>query len=138
MGTSLGNLRQGNLTYREGILALGMAVLCLLVAPVAYGLDAAPGLLAAALAWAVCWLGSAIALAISSAFRHPLLAFYGLGLAMMVRTGLPLAFALMIRLLGNIPFERSLIGYLMVFYLVAMAIEIPLSLPRLEPMGPRA
>jgi hypothetical protein len=137
MGSWLGNLRQSSLSVREGVLALGLVVLYLPIAAVAYGLDAATGLLAAALAWTVCWLGSAIALAISGSVHHPLLSFYALGLAMLVRTGLPLAFTLIIRLLGNVPFETNLICYLMVFYLAAMAIEIPLSLPRPGPLRPR-
>jgi hypothetical protein len=137
MGNRLGNLRQWSLPAREAVLALGMLLLYLLVAPVAYALNGPAGLLAAAAAGGVCLLASALALAASGAFRQPLLAPYGMLVAMAVRTGIPLIFALAVRLHANVTFERSLICYLMVFYLAALGIEIPLSLPHAGQIGPR-
>ena len=112
------------------MLAISMVLVYLLAAPVAYWLGGAASLLAATVAGAVCLLASALALALSTLLRQPVLAFYGLVLAMAVRTGIPLLCALVIRVHETPLLERGFFYYLVVFYLVALGIETSLSLPR--------
>jgi hypothetical protein len=126
----LGNLGDFGLPAREAMLAIGMVSLYLLAAPLAYWLGGIVGLLTAAVACGVCLLASALALAVSTLLRQPALALYGLLLAMAARTGIPLFCALAVRLQGTALLERGFFYYLVVFYLFALAVETPLSLPR--------
>ena len=51
-------------------------------------------------------------------------------LPMMVRTGLPLLLALIVRVGGWGLVEANFVYYLIGFYLLGLTVELPLSLPR--------
>ena len=107
------------------------AVLLLLyaaVAPWAYWLSGGAGLLAAGIAAAVCLLGAVAALFLSHRFRGPAHAVHALAFSMAARTGLPLILVLATSFCVGPLVRAGILYYLVVFYLVAMIIEVPLSL----------
>jgi hypothetical protein len=83
----------------------------------------------AAAAWGVCWFSSLLALGLSDCLRGPKLALHGMLAAMAARTGLPLGFLLALRFWGGGLSANGIIYYLACFYLMALAVEVPLSLP---------
>ena len=87
------------------------------------------GLLAAGTAAAVCLIGAIGALIASDHFRGPSRALHGLAWSMAARTGLPLLLALVLRLQRGALFKAGAVYYVLVFYFVALAVEMPLSLP---------
>jgi hypothetical protein len=104
-----------------------------LTAPVAYAVSGIDGLLAAAAAAGVCWLGAALALAAGRLFHGPSAALYAMTIGMLARTFLPLALGVVLQL--NVPrlAENGMIFYLLIFYAVAMAVETTLTLSQIAP-----
>jgi len=98
-------------------------------APVAWWTRGAMGLLAAGIAAAVCLLGAVGALLLNARCRGPSRALHGVVCSMAVRTGLPLVLAIALRFQEGALFKAGGVYYLLVFYLAALAIETPLSLP---------
>jgi hypothetical protein len=135
MTSRFDSLRSLSLPWREAILAVSLLLLWAVVAPLAYGLAGIAGLAAAAASAAVCLAAFSMALALSHVLRDPALATAAVVLAMATRTGIPLLFALATRLHGGVCWEAGAIYYLMVFYLAALAVELPLSLPRQRPVA---
>ncbi len=99
------------------------------IAPVAWWHDGVMGLLASGGAAAVCLIGAVGALIASDHFRGPACALHGLACSMAARTGLPLLLVLVLGLQQGSLVKAGAVYYVLVFYLVAMAVEIPLSLP---------
>ncbi len=91
-----------------------------------------PGLLAAGVPAVVCLVGALAALTISYSVRGPNRALLGLVLPMSVRTGLPLVLAVVMRLVDGPLVKAGGVYYLLVFYLAALAVEMPLSLGSLK------
>ena len=88
------------------------------------------GFVAVGVAGGICW-GSASGAMLMSRYLQSLGATLAVILVpMALRTGVPLLLALAIRLRGQGLVDAGLVYYLLVFYLVAMAVEVPLSLPR--------
>ncbi len=100
----------------------------------------AAGVVAASLAAVVCLASSSVALAMSRGVFGP---SNGLGvtiLSTIARTVPPLMLALIVRLRGQALVETGFVYYLVGFYLLALIVELPMSLPRTGPMhrhGPR-
>jgi hypothetical protein len=92
----------------------------------------AMGLAAMSLAAGVCLASAGAALLLSHSLRDPASGVAGVLLPMMVRTGLPLLLAIIIRIRGQGLVEAGLVYYLVGFYLLALAVEIPMSLPSLQ------
>ena len=103
----------------------------LAAAAVSYAHARLPGVAVAALALVVCWAAAAAALAVTQRFRSPALALHAMLLSMAVRTGGPLCFLAMIHLHGWWG-EPELVCACMFFYLVGLAVEVPLSLHWIE------
>jgi hypothetical protein len=96
----------------------------------------APGVVAASLAAGLCLTSAAAALLISHALRDPANSpansVVGMLLPMMVRTGLPLVLALVVRTRGPGLVEAGFVYYLIGFYLLAWVVALPMSLPQVE------
>jgi len=90
---------------------------------------------AAALAAVVCWASAMTALWMSRALRDPAYGATAVLLPMAVRTGLPLLLALLVRLGGRGLVEAGFVYYLIGFYLLAWAVETPMSLAGLKQAG---
>ncbi len=91
------------------------------------------GLQAAVVAAAICWLGSSLALILTAISRGPQAAVWTLLFGMLFRMGLPLAAGLMLQRAGGPLAEAGVFGKVLIFYLVALAVETPLSLRVLRP-----
>ncbi|MGA2034335.1 MAG: hypothetical protein ABSG68_18980 [Thermoguttaceae bacterium] len=124
----LAKLQRQSLYARIVVLGLVLLVAGLAVAPVAGALHGSAAIWACALAAAVCYLGGASALAASHVLKGPQRVLYGMLLAVVLRTGLPLALAVACQIccppLGN----GGIMYYLLVFYPLGLITEIWLSL----------
>lgn len=105
-----------------------LAVAAVLI-PLAYRTSGTAGVIAAASAALVCYGSATLALLLTDRFRGPDLAVIGLLVGMFCRTGLPLVIALVIHLRTKALSEAGLPVYLLVFYLLCLAVETRLSLP---------
>ena len=101
----------------------------------AFRYQGGPGLLAAGVPAAVCLIGAIAALTISYSVRGPNRALLGLVLPMTVRTGLPLVLAIVMRRVDGPLVNAGGVYYLLVFYLAALAVEMPLSLGSVKTPG---
>jgi hypothetical protein len=126
----ISGLPDRSLSVRVAALTAVMAAAygCALCAAVGSGGQA--GIVAASLAGGVCLASAAAALVISHLLRAPAKGVAAILLPMAVRTGLPLLVVLIVRSGGQGLVEAGLAYYLMGFYLLALAVEIPMSLPR--------
>jgi hypothetical protein len=103
---------------------------------VAYGgvvwltVDSPAGMAAVSLAAGVCLASAAAALLISAWLGTAANGAAAMVLPMMVRAGLPLVLAVLVRLRGRGLVEASFVYYLIGFYLLALMVELPMSLPR--------
>jgi hypothetical protein len=136
IGRFIGDLRNRSLATRLSLLGAG------LLAPYAVGLavavrcSGAAGLAALSVAAAGCLVSATAAMILSYCLQTPATAMAAALLSMAVRTGLPLIVALVVRLGGPSLVEAGFVYYLLVFYVLALAIEVPLSLPRMERSRP--
>lgn len=133
MGNAFTGFRNLSLPKRTAVLAIAVVLLYAIVAPVAWLLAGWSGTLAAAAAAGVCLLGAAPALWICCVVRAPKPVVYGWLLGMVFRTGIPLAFALTVRLKGGGLVEAGVLYYLVVFFTVTLGVETVLSLPGGQP-----
>lgn len=128
MKNGLTRIRQQGLALKVGALTLALLLLYAAVAWVAYRSVGTVGMIAAGVAATICLVPAWAALAISTIFQGPRHALPGLLLAMLVRTGGPLLFALLILRKGPLA-DAGAVYYLVVFYLAALGFETWLSLP---------
>jgi len=126
------NLRKRSLAARGLLLASVALGLLALVSPIAYYRGHQAGLVAAAVAAAVCLAGATGALAVSHLLSGPKHVWYGLLLGMMVRMGAPLGIGVACLLDGGALAENGMVVYLLVFYPVTLALETILSLPTVD------
>ena len=111
------------------MLSTAMFAAFVLGAPVITRFGGSVALGAAALAAALCWAGATVALVLSHVLRGPSLALLALALATTARLGVPLLAGMLIHLQGGPLAEAGLLYYLLMFYPVALIVEITLSLP---------
>jgi hypothetical protein len=123
-------LRNLTLPGREAVLALAVLAVYAAVAPVAWCQDGRTGLAAAAVAAGFCWLGAGLALVAYRLPGDPKLAYVRLLAGMFPRMGIPLAAALVFRIRGGVLAEAGLLIYLVVFFLVTLALDTALGLPQ--------
>jgi hypothetical protein len=129
MPTWLAHLRARSLAAREAFLACAMAATLLVALPWACWRYGSAGSLALGLAAGVCWLGSALALWIADLHHAPNQVVQGMLFALALRTGLPLGFAVAAQASVGLLAWAGLIYFLLLFYLVALGVEVVLSLP---------
>lgn len=121
--------------YRPRVIArlgmlVGASVLGLaMFGPLAFHLHGPRGVQAALLAALVCTAGAAGALLVALAMTQPLHAPLVMLAGMMLRMGLPLGAALLVQTNGGSLAEAGFAYYILAFYFVCLAVEIPLSLP---------
>lgn len=118
-----------SLLARELILAAGMLVLAVCVAPLAHSFGGWPGVGAELIALGICWLPFSAALSISYILGGPAHALPATLLAMAIRTGVPLLFLIPLHLCGGLD-RNGLLYYVLTFYLAGLMLETWLSLPR--------
>jgi len=123
------NLRERGLVVRAMVLVLAVVGLYLLVAPLAWYWSGSTGLVAATVAGICCLVGSGIALITGEPFRTPRRALYGMLLGMAFRMGVPLAVALVVYAQAGLLIRAGFVYYLLVFFEVALLVEVFLSLP---------
>ncbi len=87
------------------------------------------GILAGAAAAGVCLVAGWMALGLSEPLRRPQLMLALVMVGMMIRMGIPLAAALTVFFLGGPLADAGFLYYLVVFYLIALAVETVLTLP---------
>jgi hypothetical protein len=125
----LSNLRSRGVMVRATALGAVMLAALAATAPAAIQLGGVLGLAAAAIAAVLCLAGASAALVIVDRCRTPGGALAGLWIGMMVRTGVPFAIGLPIHLYGGPLAQAGLLWYLLLFYLIALAVGTFLSLP---------
>jgi hypothetical protein len=106
-----------------------VAYACL--APIAYSISGAAGLIAAAAAAGVCALGAALGMPVASLFRTPQTAMYGVAVSMLTRTALPLALGVALQMNVAWLAEAGFIYYLLAFYAVTLATETILTVAQI-------
>jgi hypothetical protein len=122
-------VRSHGLARRAIILTAAVLLAFALAAPVIAWRGGSPAIYAAGVAAALSWAGATFALVAAHVLRGPELAFTALGVATAGRLGIPLLAGLAIHLQGGPLAEAGLLYYLLLFYPVALTVEIALSLP---------
>jgi hypothetical protein len=138
MGNWLTKLRGWSLAARETVLVAATALVGLVFLPLAIGQYGSAGPLAVATAATVCALSSGLALWASDVNRAPHRLLQGMLYALMLRTGIPMSFAMVVQLAAGLLTWAGLGYWLLLFYLVALGAEVLLSLPHngLAPQHP--
>lgn len=90
------------------------------------------GVVAVSLAAGVCLASSVTALLMSHSLLGPSDGVAGMLLPTFARTAPPLILALLVRLRGQALVETGFVYYLVGFYLLALVVELPMSLPRIN------
>jgi hypothetical protein len=117
------------LTVRLVVLTIAVLVALAIAGPAAMVLGGRIALVGAAIAALLCWTGAAVALATTHFLPGPNLALAAMLTGMVARMALPLSAGLAIHLRGGPLAEAGTIYYLLIFYLVTLAVETLLSLP---------
>ena len=125
----LSSWRTWSLAVREAVLVAGMALAFGVAAFLAFRFNGVNEIAPVALAAVVCLVGAVLALAASHLLRGPSLGAVGILVSMAVRTGLPIVLLALIHLEGGLRNQPRLVYYFLFFYLLALVIETPLSLP---------
>jgi len=129
MVTWLANLRNPGVAVRATILGVVVLAAFGATAPVAIRLGGPLALAAAAMAAVLCLAGATVALVIVDRFRTPSGALAALWVGMVIRTGVPFTVGMAIHLHGGPLAQAGLLWYLLLFYLIALAVGTFLSLP---------
>jgi len=137
MASRIAGVQGLGLGTRVGLLIAVDAVLLAVVAAIAGPLGGAATVLAAVVAAAICLVGAVPALVVSWRLQRRDKALEGMGIAMLLRMGIPLGFALAIHFQGGGLAEAGFLYYLLLFYPVTLGVETVLSLPKTDPPGRR-
>jgi hypothetical protein len=116
-------------TARCAVLAVAVAIAYPLIGYVAMIRFGEKAWLSAAVAAAVCWLGAALALALTAWFQGPQGALYALLFGMFCRMGLPLIVGIALANQGGVLADAGVFGCILAFYLVTLVGETLLVLP---------
>lgn len=125
----IARLRETGLATQSAVLLLAVAAAYALVAPVSSLASGTSGLLAAAVAAGLCWLGAEAAMALRWLCRGTRYALWGSMGGMLPRMGIPVAWGLVLQIRSSVLAEGGLLLYLIAFYPVTLAVETLLSLP---------
>ncbi len=91
------------------------------------------GLLAAGIAFGICWMSGLSALLVTSILRGPQMAAAGLLASMIFRLGMPMAGLAMFVVTPHPLGQVGIGGMLVIFHLLTLAVETPLSLMLVRP-----
>ncbi|HJN09949.1 MAG TPA: hypothetical protein QF564_14780 [Pirellulaceae bacterium] len=120
--------RQTNVTFACVLLSLALLLVFPIIGAYAFNAHGTNGLIAAALAGAICWSGAMIALLLVLLFRNsPNQMISATLLGMLFRMGLPLVTGVVLTRAGGPLADAGLFGMIMVFYLVGLVLETTLS-----------
>jgi hypothetical protein len=86
------------------------------------------GVLAAAVAGAICWGAGLMALLCVALLRQPEMLMNALGLAMIVRMSIPMGAGLLLAKLGGPLVEAGVFGMIVGFYLIGLLVETLLAI----------
>lgn len=125
----LAKLRRQSLVVQLGCLFLAVVLAFALIGPLAAWLKGPIGLVAAAFAAGVCFIGAAAALCLCRIFCDPATAWIGVLAAMVPRMGVPMGFALLVYGVGGPLVDAGFLYYLIVFYPYTLTVDTILSLP---------
>jgi hypothetical protein len=128
--------RQG-FVVESGIIAGVVAAVWLLLGLVGYALAGTECLVSAGVAAGVSFLAAEFALAIGRLFRGPAAAMYGMVAGMFARMSVALAFAVVLQRGLPLLADTAMIAYLLVFYLVTLAVETALLVAKIRPESSR-
>jgi len=134
MGIRSARLQNLTLLGQEAVLTLAVLAAYALVAPAAWCQDGRTGLATAAVAAGLCWLGAGLALVAYRLPGDPKLAFVRLLAGMFPRMGIPLVAALVFRIRGGVLAESGLLIYLVLFFVVTLALDTAMGLPQPGPL----
>ena len=124
------SLPRRSLSVRMTVLAAVMLAAYGVVVCPAMSKAGASGVAAVSLAAGVWLMSAAVALLFTHLLYGPASGVVGIMLAMLVRMGLPVSLALIVRIRGQGLVEAGLVYYLVGFYLLALLVETPMSLPQ--------
>jgi hypothetical protein len=127
--SDIAKLFHRSLAARAGALLLTVVGLTIFTLPAAWLSSGIPGLAAVAASAGVCLVAALASLAIAHLLRGPAVTLQALLLSMLVRMGIPLAFAVMAYLRAAPLVNAGLMYYLVIFYLPVLAVETVLSCP---------
>ena len=122
----------------KGCALLTLVVLLLAPAVAWYGHanHGTDGLLAAAVALGVCWVGAIAALAVTAFSRGPSGAVQGVLLGMLFRMGLPLGSLMLLQERGGALVDAEVLGMILACYFVTLVAETLLSLQLVKKINP--
>jgi hypothetical protein len=129
-------LGQLTLLQRVAVVLLVMVVAYGAVGPLAWYCSGSAGAVAAAVALLFCLLGGLVALVLSDVFRGPQMVLQRVLLGTLLRMGIPLGMTLMVYVRGGPLVEAGFAYYVVVFYLVMLAVETVMLVP--DCRGPQA
>jgi peptidoglycan/LPS O-acetylase OafA/YrhL len=121
-----------NLPAQAALLAAFVAIVWLMMAPIAYQVSALSGLIAAATGSLVCLLGAELALIIPSFFRGSSTAVYGMLIGMLARAFLPLLLGVVLHREVPALAAAGMVYYLLVCYLGTLTAETALMLAQIR------
>jgi hypothetical protein len=124
--------------FRAAVLAIAVVLVFLIVAPLIAYLGGPASLVAAAVAAGVCLAGAAFGLVADGFRRDPADVVRPLLLSMAARMGLPLACGLAVQLRGGPLAEAGFLYYLVVFYLITLAVATTQTLSERRSDAPSA
>ena len=125
----LAQIARLGLAARCGLVTLAVAIALAIAGALAFRLHEGAGVAAAGVAAGVCLLGSIAALTVSQFLQGPEAALRRVLASMALRMFVPLAFCLVVAALGGPLAEAGCVYYVLVFYLVTLAVDTVLALP---------
>ncbi|MBL8828948.1 MAG: hypothetical protein JNM18_18350 [Planctomycetaceae bacterium] len=116
---------------RVGLVLAGILLAWLVCAAVAFELFAWPGVVAASVAAVVSAVCGAVSQAIADRLQAGGQALTAMGVSMALRMGVPLSLGLFWQMRGSPLAEAGVLYYLLVYYLMTLAIETLLAVDQL-------
>jgi hypothetical protein len=124
LGMKLGPLALGRAC---ALLGLHVVVSFCVVGSFAYSKAGMAGLATAAVAAGVCWLAATLALILTTFAKNSAQRVSGMLIANAVRFGVPLVTGATLRTVSEVLAARGVFGWIVVFYLLTLLAETPLS-----------
>jgi hypothetical protein len=120
--------------FLQGALVMGLeGLIYIALTPFIWRWGSETGFLAAALAAVICLIATFLSLCIHRRFQNPNSILIAVPLEMIVSMGIPLATGLGIHLHGGPLSQAGFIYYLLLFYMLTLALKTALTLPVNKP-----
>lgn len=130
--STLASMRQVSWSHHAAREALVLALCYVTIAPLIYWLQGAHGLAVSAIAGGVC-LFSALGASAAANFSMPeSMPYVPAMIAMLIRLFLPLVFCVVVAVGSDETLARDIAVYLILFYMVALALETGFALSRVR------